>query len=116
MLVLNEVLHQLMRMELARSRGASLAEATRYLQANPEAVKKLTLAWKGMREIRAIPNGTVHAVNEPVLWKSVEHSKIFGLLATDGAHLAVMEALGLTDMASNDPHFKRVPWLKLYQP
>lgn len=115
-LVLNEVLHQLMRMEIARARRMTLAGATRYLKANPNAIKRLKLAWKGMREIRAIPSLTICEVTEPLHFRGVEHSKSFGLLATDGAHIAVMEAQGLREMASNDPDFQRVPWIKLYQP
>jgi len=115
-LVLNEVLHQLMKMEIVHARGISVADAARYLKADPEAIKGLKLAWKGMSEIRAIANLTIHEVSEPLHWKAVEHAKSFGLLATDGAHVAVMEANGLRDLATNDADFKRIPWLKLYRP
>lgn len=115
-LVLNEVLHQLMKMEIVRSRRITLADAARYLKANPDAIQGLRLAWKGMGQIRAIANLTICEISERLHWKAVEHSKNFGLLATDGAHIVVMEANGLTELATNDPDFNRVPWLKLYRP
>jgi len=115
-LVLNEVLHKLMVSETANKHNLRGGEATSYLKQNPDEIKQLTQVWKDMDHIKILPNLTVLDVPIDLFWKGVEHSNTFGLMAMDGAHIAVMEAHGLTDLASNDSHFQRVPWIKLYQP
>jgi len=114
--VLNEVLHKLMVAEVAKKYNLRYPQATHYLQKMPKEVKQLAQAWQDMGYIKAIPNLTVLDVSAELYWKGIDQSKAVGLLAMDGAHVAVMEAHGLTDLASNDTDFQRISWIKFYQP
>lgn len=114
--VLNEVQHKLMVSELAQRRNVSGAKATQHLRDHSEEAKQLTQAWQDIEYIKAIPNLIVYEVTPDLFWKGVEQSKSVGLLAMDGAHVAVMEAHGLTNLASSDTHFSRVTWIQLCQP
>jgi predicted nucleic acid-binding protein len=116
LLVLNEVLHKLMVTEIARKRNWTQPQASQYLNNKPQAAKQLIHTWRAIDLIKSIPNLTVLDVSASLFWKGIAHSKSIGLLAMDGAHIAVMEAHGLTHLASNDSDFRRVPWLKVYWP
>jgi predicted nucleic acid-binding protein len=37
-------------------------------------------------------------------------------MAMDSAHLAIMKINGLTNLATNDADFERIPYLKVWKP
>jgi predicted nucleic acid-binding protein len=43
-------------------------------------------------------------------------SNAYGLLASDALILALMEEYGITDLATNDDDFDRVPSLRVWKP
>ena len=46
----------------------------------------------------------------------IEISKKYWLMATDAIHVATMKRQGITNIATNDPDFERVEWLKVWKP
>jgi hypothetical protein len=48
--------------------------------------------------------------------KATAISRQFGLLTNDAIIIAVMESHGLTNLASSDPDFDRVPGITRYSP
>ena len=46
----------------------------------------------------------------------IEISKKYWLMATDAIHVATMKRQGITNIATNDPDFGRVEWLKVWKP
>ncbi|MGB2841096.1 MAG: PIN domain-containing protein [Halobacteriota archaeon] len=51
-----------------------------------------------------------------ILEQITEFSRVYSLLPADAIHLATMKANNLIKIASNDPDFERVDWIKLYKP
>ena len=52
----------------------------------------------------------------PLIAEGARLSRQTGLLSNDALIVAVMQANGLTRLASNDADFDRVPWLTRYEP
>ncbi|MDZ4658086.1 MAG: type II toxin-antitoxin system VapC family toxin [Bythopirellula sp.] len=68
--------------------------------------------------IERIPKLGIHVVAIPVdlVAKAASVSIQYGLLSNDALTVAVMQHLGLTNIASNDADFDRVPGLARYAP
>ena len=43
-------------------------------------------------------------------------AKDYSLLTNDAFHVATMKRQGITNIATNDPDFGRVEWLKVWKP
>ncbi len=56
------------------------------------------------------------AIAPPLVEAATLASQQFELLTGDALVVAVMQAHGLTHLASNDADFDRVPWLTRYEP
>ena len=59
---------------------------------------------------------TVLTIPPPLLATAAAVCQQIGLLSNDGLIVAVMQANGLTRLASSDRDFDRVPWLTRYEP
>ena len=46
----------------------------------------------------------------------LESMKRYRLMSNDAIHVATMEKRGISDIATNDPDFERVGWLKVWKP
>ena len=46
----------------------------------------------------------------------IEISKKYWLMATDAFHVTTMKRSGITNIATNDPDFERVEWIKVWKP
>jgi predicted nucleic acid-binding protein len=55
-------------------------------------------------------------ITPPLVEAATLASQQFELLTGDALVVAVMQAHGLTHLASNDADFDRVPWLERYGP
>ena len=55
----------------------------------------------------------------PVEYKCKELVEVISeylLLPNDALHVATMKRYGITDIATNDPDFERVGWIKVWKP
>lgn len=113
--VITEVSHRLMTIEAHNLLGWPLAGIGNRLRTNPLEVRKLNLFRTSVEKLLQ-GNVQVLAVTPALLAAGIALSQQIGLLTNDGLIVAVMQAHGLTKIASNDTDFDRVPGLTRYAP
>ena len=113
--VISEVSHRLMTIEAHKSLGWQLAGIGNRLRTNPAEVRKLALFRTAVEKLL---QGKVQVlpVSSADLAVAVGLCQQNGLLTNDGLIVAVMQAFGLTNIASNDDDFDRVPGITRYAP
>jgi predicted nucleic acid-binding protein len=115
--VLSEASHRLMTLEAitAFNFNWSRANIGNRLRTNPTDVQKLVQFRTAIDQILQ-SNLRVLTVDPPLLSAAAALSQQIGLLTNDGLIVAVMQASGLTNLASGDTDFDRVPALTRYAP
>jgi predicted nucleic acid-binding protein len=113
--VLSEVAHRLMTFEAITRFGWSPGKLTLRLRQNPAAVQQLVHFRQAIEEIvqLGIP---VLPISGALVVQAAPLSQQTGLLSNDALIVAVMQANGLTNLASGDADFDRVPGLTRYAP
>ena len=112
---LGEAAHRLMTTEASSLFGWPFAGIGNRLRTHSAAVRQLTVF---RQAIDRILQSTIQVltVPPPLLATAAALCQQFGLLTNDGLIVAVMQANGLTRIASNDADFDRVPGLVRYGP
>ncbi len=87
----------------------------RRLRRHPAEVQQLTRSRQAMDEITLI-GINVLPVGKDQASLAIDLSLQTGLLCGDALVVAVMRANGLTNLASKDPDFDRVPGITRYEP
>jgi predicted nucleic acid-binding protein len=112
--VLSEVAHHLMTLEAASVFGWT-SKVVKHLKQQPAKLQQLVAFRQAVDlvpqlgiQVLIIPPGRVAT--------AAALSQQHGLLSTDALLVAVMQAHGLTNLASNDADFDRVPGLARYAP
>ncbi|HEY1377239.1 MAG TPA: type II toxin-antitoxin system VapC family toxin [Gemmataceae bacterium] len=113
--VLGETAHRLMTLEAITAFRWPAANIGNRLRASPADVTKLTTFRTAVEAILQ-SRLRVLAVTPGVLAAAVALSQQIGLLTNDALIVAVMQAHGLTHLASSDTDFDRVPGLTRYGP
>jgi predicted nucleic acid-binding protein len=113
--VSSEVSHRLMTIEARTRLGWQLAGIGNRLRTNPTEVCKLGLFRTSVEKlfqgrIKILTVSPAHMVAAVGLCQQI------GLLTNDAFIVAVMQAHGLTNIASNDSDFDRVPGITRYAP
>ena len=113
--VIGEVSHRLMTIEAQRLLGWPVAGIGNRLRTNPTEVRKLGLFRTAVEKLL---QGRLHFLTvTPVhLVTGVALSQQIGLLTNDALIVAVMQAHGLSKIASSDTDFDRVPGITRYEP
>ena len=113
--VLTEVAHRLMLVEASTTFGWPLAGALKRLQRHPGEIQKLFQFRASLAEI--LRTGIqVLTIAPAVIDAAAAVSQQTGLLSNDALIVAVMQAQGLTNLASHDADFDRVPGITRYGP
>jgi len=112
--VLGEVAHRLMTLEASARFGWPTKIVDR-LKRNPAAVQQLVHFRSALQKIPQM-GVQVLTVATPLVDAAAGISQSTGLLTNDAMVVAVMKANGLTNLASNDADFARVPGLTRYAP
>ena len=113
--ILSEVAHRLMTLEAMQAFGWKSAGIALRLRNHPTQVKTL----KRFRQaIQEIPLFGVRILTIDPTWldPAAEISQQTGLLHNDALLIAVIRVHGLTNLASADPDFDRVPGITRYGP
>ena len=110
---LSEVAHRLMTIQASALFTWPFAGIGNRLRTHPAQVQKLTAFRVGIDRILQ-SNLQVLAITPVMLATAAALSQGFGLLTNDALIVAVMQAHGLTKIASNDCDFDRVPGLTRY--
>ncbi len=113
--VLTEVVHRLMTIEACERFGWPAKGIARRLRYQPLQVQQLTRSRQAIDEITLI-GLDVLAIGKSQVSLAPDISHQTGLLCGDAMVVAVMQANGLTNLASNDSDFDRVTGLTRYAP
>lgn len=113
--VVSEVAHRLMMVEASAQPGWTPSKIKLRLQQNPAALAKL---WRFRNAVDAILQSklVVLTIAPPLIARAAEVSQQTGLLSNDALIVAVMQSQGLTNLASSDTDFDRVPGVRRYAP
>ena len=113
--VLGEVAHRLMVIEAGALPGWAGGKVLNRLKQQPGVVRQLTLF---QTAIESVLQSKIQVLTIPPLLMSIAAalSRQHGLLTTDAVILALMQAHGLTQLASHDAHFDSVPGITRYAP
>jgi predicted nucleic acid-binding protein len=113
--IISEVAHRLMTIEAMQTLGWKSGGIALRLRNHPDQVQTL----KRFRQaIQEIPLFGIRILTIDPAWldPAAEISQQTGLLHNDALIIAVMRAHGLTNLASADPDFDRVPGITRYAP
>jgi predicted nucleic acid-binding protein len=113
--VLSEVAHRLMTIEATRVYGWPPAGITRRLRNHPAEVQKLTSFRHAIQETR-LYGIQILTIAPDLIDGAAAISQLTGLLSNDALIVAVMQQHGLTNLASEDGDFDRVPGITRYGP
>jgi predicted nucleic acid-binding protein len=113
--VLAEVAHQLMMIEASTLPGWTFGKVRQRLQQQPAVVQQLTLFRRAVETVLQ-SNLRVLTLAPASLVDAASNSQQYRLLTNDALSLAVMQANGLTKIASADTDFDRVPGITRYAP
>jgi predicted nucleic acid-binding protein len=112
---LGEVAHQLMIAEALTLPGWSAGKEKKRLRQQPAALQALT-RFRTAVETVLQSRITVLTIPPALLGSAATVSQQCGLLTNDALTVALMQANGLTRIASHDTDFDRVPGLTRYAP
>jgi predicted nucleic acid-binding protein len=113
--VLSEAAHRLMTLEAIDRYGWPYAGIAQRLRKHPSEVQALVRFRQAIDEVPRF-GIQVLAVPPALIQVATERSQQYGLLHNDALIVAVMQANGLTNLASEDADFDRVPGLTRYAP
>jgi predicted nucleic acid-binding protein len=113
--ILAEVAHRLMTIEARARHRWSAGKLLHHLKKNPHIVQTLT---NSEAAVASIVNSHVQIfpVDAGLVVNATALSRQTGLLTNDALTVALMQAHGLSKLASNDPDFDGVPGLQRYAP
>jgi predicted nucleic acid-binding protein len=113
--LLGELAHRLMVIEAGGLPGWASSKVANRLKQQPDVVKQLTLF---QAAVAAVLQSKFQMLTVPpvLMFTAATISRQHGLLTTDAVILALMQAHGLTHLASHDAHFDSVPGITRYAP
>jgi predicted nucleic acid-binding protein len=113
--VLSELAHRLMTLEACALFGWPFAGIAQRLRGHPAQVQSLARFRLAVQEV---PRYGIQVLTIPpsLIDAAAAVSQGTGLLSNDALIVAVMQANGLSNLASNDADFDRVPGLTRYAP
>jgi len=113
--VLSDTVHRVMTLEACDRFGWPAQGIANRLRRHPGEVQQLLIPRRAVDEIQ-IAGVTVLPVTASLVSQAVDLSRQHGLLSGDALVVAVMRDHGLTQLASLDDDFDRVPGLTRYSP
>jgi predicted nucleic acid-binding protein len=113
--VLSEVAHRMMTIETSQQFSRPFVGIVRWMQQHPTQVQQLTQFRQAIQEV---PRYGIRVLTIPAAFMDAAAavSQQTGLLHNDALIVAVMKVQGLTNLASNDADFDRVPGITRYAP
>jgi predicted nucleic acid-binding protein len=113
--VLSEIAHRLMTLEAIDRLGWPPAVIAARLRKHHIEIPKVTVHIQAVAQIPLLGIQTV-TITPPLVEAATIVSQQHEQLMGDARVVAVMQAHGLTHLASNNADFDRVPWLTRYEP
>ena len=113
--VLADVAHRVMTLEAIAVNGWPYAGIAARLRKHHQSIAKLTIFRQAIASVPQLKIQVI-SITQPLLEAATLASQQFELLNGDALVIVVMQAHGLTHLASNDADFDRVPGLTRYEP
>lgn len=113
--VLGELSHRLMTIEAALLLRRSMTGIANWLRRHPVEVQCLSRSRQAIDDLQAIPI-TIWPITGTQVSRAADVSRQYGLLTNDALIVTIMQEHGLTQLASNDADFDRVPSIIRYAP
>jgi predicted nucleic acid-binding protein len=113
--VLNDIAHRLMTLEACQIFGWPYTGIGQKLRKHPAEIGQLTRSRQALDDIIAI-GIQVLDISMPDVLSAADLSRQLGLLSGDALAIAVMRSNKITELASNDSDFDRVPGVTRYTP
>jgi predicted nucleic acid-binding protein len=113
--ILTEVAHRLMAIEASAHLGTGASGIKQRMQRQPALVQQLT---RFRTAVEQVLQGRMQVLTIPPtqIIDAARISQQTGLLSNDALVVAVMQAHGITNLASHDGDFDRVPGITRYGP
>ena len=113
-IVVSETLFNFIKANIVKDYGIKPKEVVSFLKAKPEVTSKIDIG----KATHLFTIFSVLPISELELEveKCYKAIKDYSLLTNDAFHVATMKRQGITNMATNDPDFGRVEWLKVWKP
>ncbi len=115
-LVLNEVLHKLMTLEIADKKDIPPHKVMSNIRDDSSILDEVNEAWKDLVRILKIDNLTVLETDLNTLVMGSNIAKDKNLLITDSMHLATMNIYGIDIMATTDDRIKESKMVEVWDP
>jgi predicted nucleic acid-binding protein len=114
-LSINETVHKLSVIELSTKLKKKPALILPLVKKDPSLLDDLVAPFLAAENIM---NMNLEIVNllVPMFVVVLESMKQYRLMSNDAIHVATMKKRGISDIATNDPDFERVEWLKIWKP
>jgi predicted nucleic acid-binding protein len=113
--VVAELMHKLMTVEAVKRFGWTQGKVTLRLRQHPDAAKQLIQFRVALTKLHNL-SMQILPVTTPLLDAAATINQQTGLLTNDALVVAVMQAHGLANLASNDADFDRVPGIQRFAP
>lgn len=113
--VLSEMAHRVMTLEAASRFNRSRTGMANWLRRHPAEVQQLIRHRQAIDEVRACKIQVLPIEGSDVSL-AADQSVPYGLLSSDALIIVIMQRYGLTQLASNDTDFDRVPGLTRFAP
>ncbi|MBY0522182.1 MAG: type II toxin-antitoxin system VapC family toxin [Gemmataceae bacterium] len=113
--ILSETVHRLMTNEASQRFAWPMTGIIRRMRNHPSQLQQLSRHRQAIDEL-ALVGVRVLDVTRAQVSLAADHSCQHGLLSSDALLVAVMHAHGLTDLASHDADFDRVPGITRHAP
>ncbi len=113
--VITEVIHRMMTIEAVAKFGWTQGKVTLRLRQHPDAVKQLSQFQVAVGKLQSLPM-QIAWVTPPLIDATVKVSEQTGLLTHDALIVAIMQGFAITNLASNDSDFDRVPGIQRFSP
>lgn len=113
--VLTEMAHRLMMIEASTLPGWPKVKVKQRLMKQPNSLQNLT---RFRSAVESVLNSRIQVltVAPPLVLKAADLSRQTGLLSSDALLVAVLQHHGLSNLASGDTDFDRVPGFNRYAP
>lgn len=111
-IIVSETLFNFIKANVVKDYGIKPREVVSFLKAKPEVISKIDIG-KATDLFRIFSILPVSELEAEECYKAI---KGYALLTNDSFHVATMKMQGITNIATNDPDFERVDWLKVWTP
>jgi len=112
---LNEAAYRMLTLEAMTQFGWPQTGINRRLRRHPSDIGKLTRYRRAIERILQSQLRIVE-VTAQLVHSATDVSRQLGLLSNDALIVAIMQQHGLTNLASADTDFDRVPWIRRFAP